>query len=81
MFQDPRNPEEIVKDLGLVQINDEGFLLGIIREVLEAHPDMVNDYKAGKKVAGFLMGQVMRAAKGQGNPQIINEFLIRELSR
>lgn len=82
MFQNPRDPEKIVKDMGLVQINDEEFLLGIIRDILKMHPDMVSDYKAGKeKVAGFLMGQAMRAAKGQGNPQIINEFLIRELSR
>jgi aspartyl-tRNA(Asn)/glutamyl-tRNA(Gln) amidotransferase subunit B len=82
MFEKARNPEEIVKELGLVQISDESALLRIITEVVSANPKSVEDYKAGKdKAIGYLIGQAMRATKGQGNPQIIAKLLKDELDK
>lgn len=74
--------EKIVKDKGLVQISDEGTLLKIISEVLDANPQSVEDFKNGKnKAVGFLVGQLMKATKGQANPQIVNVLLNQELSK
>lgn len=74
--------EKIVKDKGLVQISDEGTLLKIISEVLDANPQSVEDFKNGKnKAVGFLVGQLMKATKGQANPQLVNKLLNQELSK
>lgn len=82
MFENDNDPEEIVERLGLGQVSDEGELLGAITEVLENNPKSVADYKAGKdKAIGFLVGQVMRATKGKGNPQVINSILLQELAK
>lgn len=76
------DPEKIVKEKGLVQITDEGQLRGIIQEVLDANPQSVSDYKGGKgKAMGFLVGQVMKATKGQANPPMVNKLLKEELDK
>ena len=49
-------------------------------ELIAANPKQVEQYRAGKKtVLGFFVGQVMKASKGQGNPQMINELLVKKL--
>lgn len=76
------DPEEIVKKKGLVQISDEATLLKIIAEVLDNNPQSVEDFKNGKqKAMGFLVGQLMKATKGQANPQVANKLLAQELQK
>ncbi|RSK47634.1 Asp-tRNA(Asn)/Glu-tRNA(Gln) amidotransferase subunit GatB [Bacillus canaveralius] len=76
------NAENIVKEKGLVQISDEGALLKIIHEVLEANPQSIEDYKNGKaKAIGFLVGQIMKATKGQANPPLVNKLLVEEIQK
>lgn len=76
MFANPHDPEEIVKEKGLVQISDEGAIKTMVDEVVAANPQSVADYKAGKdKAIGFLVGQCMKASKGKANPQMINKLL------
>ncbi|MBC7765671.1 MAG: Asp-tRNA(Asn)/Glu-tRNA(Gln) amidotransferase subunit GatB, partial [Hyphomonadaceae bacterium] len=76
MFDECKDPQAIVEERGMVQINDELAIQAIIQEVLDANPQSVGDYKAGKVNAiGFLVGQTMRASKGKGNPQMINKLL------
>ena len=75
-----RTPAEVVEEKGLAQISDTGALEGLVREVLEANPKVVADYKGGKSNAlGFLVGQCMRRSKGQGNPGVIRQLLEKEL--
>ena len=74
--------EEIVKAKGLVQISDEGALLKVIAEALDNHPQSIEDFKAGKqKATGFLVGQIMKATKGQANPQLVNKLLMQEIQK
>lgn len=74
--------EEIVKAKGLVQISDEGTLRNMVTEVLEANPQSITDYKEGKgRALGFLVGQVMKASKGQANPQLVNKILGEEIEK
>ena len=82
LFENPRSPEAIVKEKGLAQISDESELLNVVKEVIDANPQSVSDYKGGKdRAIGFLVGQTMRATKGKGNPQILNKLIKEELDR
>ncbi|CDQ41727.1 MULTISPECIES: Asp-tRNA(Asn)/Glu-tRNA(Gln) amidotransferase subunit GatB [Virgibacillus] len=76
------DPEQIVKDKGLVQISDEGQLREIITGVLDQNEQSIIDYKNGKnKAVGFLVGQVMKATKGQANPPMVNKILLEEIDK
>ncbi len=80
MFATGKDAEVIIKEQGLVQISDEGALKEMVAAVVEANPKSVEDYKAGKKKAmGFLVGQIMKASKGQANPAVINQLLTEKL--
>ncbi|WHY01073.1 Asp-tRNA(Asn)/Glu-tRNA(Gln) amidotransferase subunit GatB [Neobacillus sp. DY30] len=82
LIENGGDAEKIVKEKGLVQISDEGTLLKIISEVLDANPQSVEDFKNGKnKAVGFLVGQLMKATKGQANPQMVNQLLQQELGK
>src|SRR3974390_2376198 len=62
------------------QITDTGAIEKIIDEVIAANPKQLEQYRAGKKtVAGFFVGQIMKASKGQANPAIVNELLTKKL--
>jgi aspartyl-tRNA(Asn)/glutamyl-tRNA(Gln) amidotransferase subunit B len=70
----------IVAAAGLAQISDEGELARIAGEAIAANPRSVQDYRAGKtRALGFLMGQVMKATKGKGNPQRVLALLKEKL--
>jgi aspartyl-tRNA(Asn)/glutamyl-tRNA(Gln) amidotransferase subunit B len=74
--------EQVVKEKGLVQISDEGALLKIVSEILDANPQSIEDFKNGKsKAVGFLVGQLMKATKGQANPQMVNKILLEEIQK
>jgi aspartyl-tRNA(Asn)/glutamyl-tRNA(Gln) amidotransferase subunit B len=62
------------------QITDTAAIEAMIDEVIAANPKQVEQYRAGKKtVAGFFVGQVMRASKGQANPALLNELVAKKL--
>lgn len=70
-------PDSIVQEKGLAQISDNSALEQIAREVLAANEKSVADYKNGKTNAlGFLVGQCMKASKGQGNPAVLRDILL-----
>ncbi|WP_088810864.1 MULTISPECIES: Asp-tRNA(Asn)/Glu-tRNA(Gln) amidotransferase subunit GatB [Listeria] len=74
--------EEVVKAKGLVQISDEGELRAIISGILDGNAQSIEDYKNGKdRAVGFLVGQVMKATKGQANPPMVNKLLIDEMNK
>ncbi len=62
------------------QFSDTSALEKIIDEVVAASPKQLEQYRAGKKtMMGFFVGQVMKASKGQANPQLVNELLAKKL--
>lgn len=82
LIENGGDPEVIVKEKGLAQISDEGQLRDIILEVLANNEQSVADYKDGKgKALGFLVGQTMKATKGQANPPLVNKILKEELDK
>ena len=62
------------------QISDTGAIETMIDEVIAGNPKQVEQYKVGKKtVAAFFVGQVMRLSKGQANPALLNELVVKKL--
>lgn len=81
MFETGKKPRQIVEEKGLTQISDSGELEAIVKRILAENPHQVEQFRAGKeKVFGFLVGQVMRATRGQANPKLVNDILMRELN-
>lgn len=82
LFENPRSPEEIIKEKGWLQISDEGAIKEIVTKILEANPQSVADYKGGKdRALGFLVGQAMKETKGKANPQMLNKMFLEELNK
>ena len=80
MYTTGRTASAIVDAEGLAQIDDESLIARLIADVVAANGDAVAQYRAGKaSTFGFLVGQVMRAAKGKANPQRVNELLQKAL--
>ena len=80
MLENGHSAEAIVAERGLAQMSDIEELERVVNEVLAAHPDQVQQYLAGKEaIARWLVGQVMKATRGQANPQLVNRFLNEKL--
>ncbi len=80
MFESGAPAQAIMEREGLRQISDSGALDKIVDEVLTANPKQVEQYRSGKiAVLGFLVGQVMKASRGQANPPAVNEALKKKL--
>lgn len=80
MFNTGKHPDVIVKEKGLGQISDTGAIDEIATSILQANPQSVADYKAGKTQAvGYLVGQVMKQSKGKANPQMARDTLERKI--
>jgi aspartyl-tRNA(Asn)/glutamyl-tRNA(Gln) amidotransferase subunit B len=81
MFDSGRGPAEIVAAEGLAQSSDTSAIEAIAREVIEKNADNVAKFKAGNEgVFKFFVGQVIKATRGQANPQVVNDVLRKLLS-
>lgn len=82
LFENPRDPEDIIKEKGWIQISDEGAIKEVVLKIIEANPQSVADFKAGKdRALGFLVGQAMKETKGKANPQMLNKMFAEELKK
>jgi len=82
MWSTSKDPDIIVKEKGLVQVSDPAAIEKIVDEVLAANAQQVEDHKSGKKknLVGFFVGAVMKASKGQANPDLVNQILQKKLN-
>jgi aspartyl-tRNA(Asn)/glutamyl-tRNA(Gln) amidotransferase subunit B len=80
MIETGEAPQTIIEREGLAQISDEGALGQIVGEVIASNPKQVEQYRGGKTaVLGFLVGQVMKASRGQAGPEAVNRLLKEKL--
>jgi aspartyl-tRNA(Asn)/glutamyl-tRNA(Gln) amidotransferase subunit B len=80
MFETGDSPASIMDREGLRQISDSGSLEKIVQSTIQTNTKQVEQYRAGKtSVLGFLVGQVMKASRGQANPAVVNEILRNKL--
>lgn len=84
LWQGEGSADDIIESRGLKQVSDSGALEAMVDEVIANNPAQVEQYRAAddgkrKKLSGFFVGQIMKASKGQANPQMLNELLSRKL--
>jgi len=80
MFDSGQSAESIVEAKGLSQISDADHIANMVSQVLDENPEQVTKYLEGKEsLANWFFGQVMRAAKGKANPQVVKDELARQL--
>ncbi|MDQ2992194.1 MAG: Asp-tRNA(Asn)/Glu-tRNA(Gln) amidotransferase subunit GatB [Candidatus Eremiobacteraeota bacterium] len=81
MWQNGESPAAIVEREGLAQTSDTGAIEKFVDDVLAANPNVVAEYRAGKvTVAGFLVGQVMKASQGKANPGMVQDLVKKKLA-
>jgi aspartyl-tRNA(Asn)/glutamyl-tRNA(Gln) amidotransferase subunit B len=79
-FETGEMPSAIVEARGLKAVSDEGAIDEIVARVIAANPKPVEDYRGGKQsAAGFLVGQVMREAKGRADANTVTDLLRKRL--
>ncbi len=80
MVKDGGRPEKIAEKLNLLQVSDEQAITDIVKTVLAQNPKAATDIKNGEtKAIGFLVGEVMKASKGQANPGLAQSLIKRQL--
>lgn len=76
-----KEPKVLVSEMGLSQITDEEEIRTIIKEVINENQHLVEDYKNGKRVFDFFIGQTMKKTRGRANPVITSKILKEELDK
>ncbi len=72
-------PAKIVEERGMKQVSDTGAIEKIIEEIIAANPEQVAKVKEKPQLAGWFVGQVMKASQGKANPQAVNKILKEKL--
>ena len=73
------NPREIVEARGMKQVTDTGAIEAAVDEIIAANPEKVEQAKAKPALAGWFVGQVMKATGGKANPQAVNALVKQKL--
>lgn len=76
-----RDPAEIVETEGLKQVTDTGAIETAVDEIIATNPDQVAKAQQNPKLAGWFVGQVMKATGGKANPKAVNEIVSRKLAQ
>ncbi len=80
IIETQKTPSQLIKELGLKQLDDEDLLQRLAQKVISENPKTVEQYKKGKtKSLNFLVGQIMKETKGRANPQKVREILIKTI--
>ncbi len=80
-IEDGKTPDSVVSELGLSQIGDEETIRNIVLEVIQENANLVEDYKNGKRVFDYFIGQIMKKSRGRANPVITSKVLKEELDK
>ena len=80
VYTDGGDPAQIVEDKGMKQVTDLGPIEAALDEIIAANPAQVEKAKQNPKLAGWFVGQVMKATGGKANPKAVNELVARKLN-
>ena len=80
-LEEEKNPVKLVDELGISQIGDDDEIRKIALEVIDENSHLIADYKAGKKVFDYFVGQVMKKTRGRANPATTAKILREELDK
>ncbi|MBZ4022818.1 Asp-tRNA(Asn)/Glu-tRNA(Gln) amidotransferase GatCAB subunit B [Rhodobacter sp. TJ_12] len=79
VYTEGGDPEKIVEERGMIQVTDTGAIEAAVDEVIAANPAQVEKAKANPKLAGWFVGQVIKASGGKANPKAVNEIVAKKL--
>jgi aspartyl-tRNA(Asn)/glutamyl-tRNA(Gln) amidotransferase subunit B len=79
IWNDGGEPAQIVEARGMKQVTDMGAIEAAVDEIITANPDQVEKAKLNPKLAGWFVGQVMKATGGKANPKAVNQIIARKL--
>ncbi|GAA6187465.1 Asp-tRNA(Asn)/Glu-tRNA(Gln) amidotransferase subunit GatB [Litorivita sp. NS0012-18] len=81
VYTEGGDPAQIVEERGMKQVTDTGAIEAAVDEIIAANPDQVEKAKANPKLAGWFVGQVMKATGGKANPKAVNELVAAKLGQ
>ena len=81
VLEEKKNPTVVVDELGIKQIGDDNTIREIVTRLLDAHQDLIEDYKKGKNVFNFFVGSVMKETRGQANPAMTAKIVKEEIEK
>ena len=81
MLDSGKNANTLVDELGLSQIGNPEEIRAIVLAVMDENKELILDYKNGKRVFDYFIGQVMKKSRGRANPALTSQILKEELSK
>ncbi len=79
VYTEGGDPAQIVEERGMKQVTDTGAIEAALDEIIAANPAQVEKAKVNPKLAGWFVGQVMKATGGKANPKAVNELVAQKL--
>lgn len=80
VYTEGGDPSEIVEARGMKQVTDTGAIESAVDKIIAENPAQVEKAKANPKLAGWFVGQVMKATGGKANPKAVNEIVAKKLA-
>ncbi|MGV6803295.1 MAG: Asp-tRNA(Asn)/Glu-tRNA(Gln) amidotransferase subunit GatB [Ruegeria sp.] len=81
VYTEGGDPAQIVEERGMKQVTDTGAIEAALDEIIAANPAQVEKAKVNPKLAGWFVGQVMKATGGKANPKAVNELVGKKLGQ
>ena len=81
MMDSGKDANTIVSELGMTQISDSEEIRKIVLNIINENKNLVDDYKNGKNVFGFIVGLIMKNTNGKANPVVTSKVLQEELNK
>lgn len=80
-LEEDKSPIDIVKSLNIKQIDNEDEIRKIVTDVIDANINLIEEYRKGRNVFDFFVGQVMKSTRGQANPSITAKIIREEIEK
>ncbi len=81
MLEEKKEPKKLVKEMGMKQIGDDSTLRPMIVAIIEEHLELIEEYRKGRNVFDFFVGQVMKQTRGQANPTLTAQIIKEEIDK
>ena len=81
VYSDGGDPAQIVDERGMKQVTDTGAIEAAVDQIIADNPAQVEKAKANPKLAGWFVGQVMKATGGKANPKAVNDIVAAKLAQ
>ena len=81
VLEDKKEPNEVVKSLGMEQIGDDNLIRELAIKAIEEHLELIEEYRKGRNVFDFFVGQIMKATRGQANPSLTAKIIKEEIDK